>query len=112
MQGLPLVAGGVRSGEATEGNGVADAVVGNVMAVESFLLRGVGLACECVQRDVRSGGEAQGAMPPSCAILLIFYSLFAHCHTPFTLDCFNRSSTAITSHLRAGLTRFPSDLNK
>ena len=98
------------------GRGLADAVVGNVMAVESFLLRGVGLACECVQRDVRSGGEAQGAMPPSCAILLTFYSvrisLFAHCHTPFTLDCFNRSSTAITSHLRAGLTRFPSDLNK
>ena len=27
-----------RKGEATEGNGVADAVVGNVMAVESFLL--------------------------------------------------------------------------
>ena len=39
-------------------------------------------------------------------------SLFAHCHTPFTLDCFNRPSTAIILHFRAGLTRFPSDLNK
>ena len=54
------------------GRGLADAVVGNVMAVESFLLRGIGLACEYVLRDVRSGCGAQGSMPPSCAILLIF----------------------------------------
>ena len=31
------------------------------------------MACECVQRDVRGGGEAQGSMPHSCAILLTFY---------------------------------------